>query len=151
MSNDGVHISHCCNRHGCKYSEDDCPVALGKVEAEYKQECCRYNLEYDMPEMLLRMEEISHREPRSLLALGLKTAEETGELAEEILIECGESLHKSPGKDGVPGEAVDVMLMAVSVFFKAGHSMEELVEWANKKMDKWEEKMDYKAERTDSD
>lgn len=25
----GVHISHCCILHGCKYGDRDCPVKLG--------------------------------------------------------------------------------------------------------------------------
>jgi 8-oxo-dGTP diphosphatase len=31
----GVHVTHCCAVHGCKYGEDDCPVALGKVAQKY--------------------------------------------------------------------------------------------------------------------
>jgi len=95
-----------------------------------------------LDDMLRRMEDISLREPRSIMALGLKTAEETGELAEEILIGCGESPTKSPGPDGILGESVDVLLMAVSVFFKHGGSMDELVHRAHMKMDKWEKNMD---------
>ena len=29
--NAGVHANHCCNEHGCKYMEADCPVVLGTV------------------------------------------------------------------------------------------------------------------------
>lgn len=25
----GVHETHCCPKHGCKYGADDCPVTLG--------------------------------------------------------------------------------------------------------------------------
>lgn len=96
----------------------------------------------EIEEMMSRIEDISLREPRSLIALGLKTAEETGELAEEILIKSGESPNKSPGVDGVRGEAVDVMLMAVSVFFKDGGTMDDLIQWSWKKMDKWEKNVD---------
>jgi len=48
MSNYGVHMSHCCNRHGCKYSDADCPVVFGIVTAKYKQECCEYTTAYDL-------------------------------------------------------------------------------------------------------
>jgi hypothetical protein len=37
----GVHITHCCSKHGCKYGNSKCPVATGKVEQEYPCEYCR--------------------------------------------------------------------------------------------------------------
>lgn len=36
----GVHASHCCKYHGCKYGDDDCPVYIGLVEMKYKCEVC---------------------------------------------------------------------------------------------------------------
>ncbi|WP_081235193.1 MULTISPECIES: hypothetical protein [Pseudomonas] len=42
MSNTGVHESHCCARHGCKYGDDDCPVVQGRVEQLYPCEDCDY-------------------------------------------------------------------------------------------------------------
>lgn len=35
-----VHTTHCCVIHGCKYGEDDCPVALGQEKQEYPCEYC---------------------------------------------------------------------------------------------------------------
>ena len=32
--------THCCIIHGCKYCEEDCPVANGKVQQEYSCEDC---------------------------------------------------------------------------------------------------------------
>ncbi len=32
--------SHCCLRHGCKYSHDDCPVVLGEEIQEFPCEEC---------------------------------------------------------------------------------------------------------------
>lgn len=40
MSNDRVHATHCCARHGCKYGDPDCPVETGHIEAEYECEYC---------------------------------------------------------------------------------------------------------------
>ena len=40
----GVHVTHCCKRCGCKYGDDDCPVELGKVEAEFECEFCESRL-----------------------------------------------------------------------------------------------------------
>ena len=36
----GVHASHCCKWHGCKYGDEDCPVVLGQVEQLYTCEYC---------------------------------------------------------------------------------------------------------------
>jgi hypothetical protein len=36
----GVHQTHCCVEHGCKYGEMDCPVALGTVTQDYPCEDC---------------------------------------------------------------------------------------------------------------
>lgn len=37
---DGVHTSHCCRLHGCKYGDSTCPVHLGKLEQEGPCETC---------------------------------------------------------------------------------------------------------------
>ena len=33
MNNKCVHTEHCCAKHGCKYMDDDCPVADGTKTA----------------------------------------------------------------------------------------------------------------------
>lgn len=43
----GVHISHCCKWHGCKYGDDDCPVVTGKVEQKYLCGDCYEDLDYE--------------------------------------------------------------------------------------------------------
>lgn len=35
-----VHTEHCCFEHGCKYGEDDCPVATGLQKQSYPCEAC---------------------------------------------------------------------------------------------------------------
>ena len=35
-----VHATHCCPVFGCKYGDEDCPVAAGVVEAVYACESC---------------------------------------------------------------------------------------------------------------
>lgn len=37
---DGTHATHCCWLHGCKYSDDDCPVITGDVKQAYGCEDC---------------------------------------------------------------------------------------------------------------
>jgi hypothetical protein len=36
----GVHRTHCCFDHGCKYGDKDCPVELGLIKQDYKCEYC---------------------------------------------------------------------------------------------------------------
>ena len=36
----GVHRTHCCSRHGCKYGTVDCPVVLNLIKQEYPCESC---------------------------------------------------------------------------------------------------------------
>lgn len=36
----GVHQTHCCIIHGCKYGDEDCPVESGEIEQDYDCEDC---------------------------------------------------------------------------------------------------------------
>ncbi len=36
----GVHTSHCCAVHGCKYGNSKCPVVLGTHKQQYPCEDC---------------------------------------------------------------------------------------------------------------
>lgn len=38
--NVGVHQTHCCDKHGCKYADPKCPVVKGKVKQEDPCETC---------------------------------------------------------------------------------------------------------------
>lgn len=37
----GVHESHCCIHHGCKYGAEDCPVVSGEIKQLYPCEDCQ--------------------------------------------------------------------------------------------------------------
>lgn len=37
----GVHRTHCCNKHGCKYGDPDCPVVINLLKQDYPCEICR--------------------------------------------------------------------------------------------------------------
>jgi len=37
----GVHRTHCCIAHGCKYGDNDCPVALGEILQDHLCEFCK--------------------------------------------------------------------------------------------------------------
>ena len=36
----GVHRTHCCILHGCKYGDEDCPVVNGEIKQDYICESC---------------------------------------------------------------------------------------------------------------
>jgi hypothetical protein len=38
--NTGVHRTHCCIVHGCKYNNTECPVASGDLVQDYPCEWC---------------------------------------------------------------------------------------------------------------
>lgn len=43
----GVHESHCCPNHGCKYGDPECPVVLGLTEKHSNHcEMCEYEEEH---------------------------------------------------------------------------------------------------------
>ena len=37
----GVHSSHCCFEHGCKYGDADCPVENGLIDQEFPCDYCQ--------------------------------------------------------------------------------------------------------------
>jgi hypothetical protein len=41
----GVHIAHCCAKHGCKYGDNDCPVATGRAR---QQSLCDHGCDDDL-------------------------------------------------------------------------------------------------------
>lgn len=84
-----------------------------------------------------------YREEYSILA---HTMEEVGELAQEISIVCGGKSYKQQGPDGIIGESIDAILCLVDMIYihaqKNGIDIteEQLMEIAQKKLDKWEDK-----------
>ena len=50
----GVHETHCCFEHGCKYRNEQCPVELGIVKQRYQCESC-YDDESEYKQELERL------------------------------------------------------------------------------------------------
>lgn len=90
---------------------------------------------------LEHIQRLSLSESKDLSQRFLKLSEECGELAQEILISRNASgfHNKQAGPDGIKGEAVDVLLVALSIFFCHGGSIEELTAISHKKSLKWQE------------
>jgi hypothetical protein len=88
---------------------------------------------------LREIQTLSLRQDKSLLEKVVKTQEELGELANEVLIamKSSGSHHKVAGVDGVLGESIDVILCALSIFFHQGGSLETFNHLMKIKTDKW--------------
>lgn len=39
----GVHVNHCCAKHGCKYGDTNCPVVLYQVKQKFPCEECEHD------------------------------------------------------------------------------------------------------------
>jgi NTP pyrophosphatase (non-canonical NTP hydrolase) len=89
--------------------------------------------------ILQEIEQLSLNEKKSLLEKMVKLQEECGELAQEVLIhsKSSGSQHKEIGADGIKGECIDVILVALSIFFKEGGDVEECLALLNLKASKW--------------
>lgn len=86
------------------------------------------------------IKKLSTQEKKTIVERFVKLSEECGELAQELLIsaKASGSHHKAPGEDGILGEAVDITLVALSIFFCAGGTANELATMAQAKCAKWQ-------------
>ena len=103
--------------------------------------------------MIKLIDKLTKQDMKSNIARGLKLSEECGELAEAILSSegiCG-CEYKGKTSEDVLEEAVDVTIMALSIF--CGHCPEELdksdkfVEMLTKKLSKWQSKVEESREK----
>jgi len=70
-----------------------------------------------------------------------KLGEEFGELSQELLIQAGKH-YKPAGKDGVIGEALDMIVCLIDLIHRHQNDVteEQLAEMIQKKLNKWAEK-----------
>jgi len=90
---------------------------------------------------------LTRQDKKTILERMVKLQEECGELAQEILIhlQTSGSQHKEKGLDGIKGESIDVILVALSIFFDEGGTQEEFDALIKQKSLKWEKLMKKKA------
>jgi len=81
----------------------------------------------------------SRLERKTILEMLGKLAEETGEVAQEILISerSPGMTHKEPSEDGILGECVDTIIVAACIAFKTGASIEQMSDKFVEKLNKW--------------
>lgn len=87
--------------------------------------------------------ELSLLDKKTLIETGLKLSEETGELAEALLstgnaYACG---YKNVDPRDVLLEAADCVIVASSVAYKAGYTVEEFEQAVLEKLEKWKQKV----------
>jgi NTP pyrophosphatase (non-canonical NTP hydrolase) len=82
---------------------------------------------------------LSRKEKKGLLERTIKLQEETGELAEQVLIaaKSSGSQYKKSTKAAIKEEAVDVITVALSIFFLEGGTEAELEKIVKAKTAKW--------------
>jgi hypothetical protein len=85
---------------------------------------------------------------RSRYAVLAKATEELGELAQEVMIAASDH-YKEPGKDGIIGEAIDVMVCCTDIIFSVDDTITEpqMQELLAKKLVKWKEKSELRNTR----
>ena len=100
---------------------------------------------YSLTETLQKLQHLSYTEPKTNTQILLKLMEESGELAQELGIyeKVSGFSYKTPGKDGIHGECIDVTISVLSLFFKTGGTLTQLLTLLNSKMTKWESKMEH--------
>lgn len=93
-------------------------------------------------ETLDLLKELTDQNEKSLIQIGLKLTEESGELAQAILAyeKANGSSYKNKTIDDVLEESIDVMMVAYSAFYKAGGTPEQFEKIMKEKLLKWEEK-----------
>lgn len=88
---------------------------------------------------LKTIQQLSLEEKKGLLERTIKLQEETGELAEAVLIaqKSSGSQYKKTTKNAIKEEAVDITLVALSIFFLEGGTIKELEKMIENKTAKW--------------
>ena len=80
--------------------------------------------------------EISEDRQYTLFNRLIKLMEESGEIAEEVLIKEGFKPYKEPGKDGVEGEITDAIIVLLMAFERNGGTPDELKDLLYKSISK---------------
>lgn len=85
------------------------------------------------------IQKLSLEEKKNILERTIKLQEETGELAEQVLIaqNSSGSQYKTSTKEAIKEEAADVILVALSIFFLEGGTPVELGKVLDAKAAKW--------------
>ncbi|ADO55996.1 hypothetical protein NS115_23430 [Paenibacillus jamilae] len=96
-----------------------------------------------MEQLLKKIQYLSTHEKKTLEQMVLKLSEEVGETSQAMLsyMNANGSEYKQLNISDVKEECADVILVALSLFYKLSNNEGELQEFLSKKVDKWESVM----------
>ncbi|MDP1511067.1 MazG-like family protein [Paenibacillus sp. CMAA1739] len=96
-----------------------------------------------MDQILKKIQYLSTQEKKTLEQMVLKLSEEVGETSQAMLsyMNANGSEYKQLNISDVREECADVILVALSLFYKLSSDEEELQQFLSKKVDKWESVM----------
>jgi len=96
--------------------------------------------------LLENIQELSIKNGKSLEQICLKLSEETGECSQALLsyVDAEGSIYKGLGSQDVKEECIDVIMVAISLFYKLSGDNEELINLLSVKMEKWQNKVNIK-------
>jgi transcriptional regulator with XRE-family HTH domain len=92
---------------------------------------------------LADIKELSIKNEKSLEQIALKLAEETGEVSQALLshLKANGSSYKGLTDQDVKEECVDVVIVALSLFYKLNGNDSEFTNLFDKKVEKWKQKV----------
>lgn len=92
-----------------------------------------------MEQLLQKIKDMSGQEKKTLEQMVLKLTEEVGETSQAMLSyrQASGSEYKKLGLSDVKEECVDVILVALALFYKLGGDESELQAYLLQKADKW--------------
>ncbi|KZE77001.1 hypothetical protein A9P44_08180 [Paenibacillus polymyxa] len=96
-----------------------------------------------MDQILKKIQYLSSQEKKTLEQMVLKLSEEVGETSQAMLsyMNANGSEYKQLNISNVKEECADVILVALSLFYKLSSDEEELQQFLSKKVSKWESVM----------
>lgn len=118
----GTHVAHCCVLHGCKYGDDDCPVASGEIGQAAPCEQCPVvgGNTLELLQIMLELLQIIRRRKIRLVQYGLcnyvryeirRDIEPTGvSVAYLVLVVDGQSLLYMRIPDSIPDDVVAMIV-----------------------------------------
>ncbi len=118
----GVHESHCCVKHGCKYGQDDCPVETGVTKQEYTCETCSWH----GIESLEQLDMARKGTPFKTLDLPFNVGDKVWATKDGISAVYGWRHKDSPIQEGrITGMTIDVFGGCVPQYVYYVHFLEE--------------------------
>lgn len=85
----GVHQTHCCIEHGCKYGDEDCPVTSGEIKQDYICEWCSEDGIKSVNELLSKTKYLSLEEKQEIINQQIRMNEyHWGSTGEMLCKEC---------------------------------------------------------------